>query len=442
MKEVTIGEILTSREERAKKQINLIKKFCRPVVCFTMNIAGPVKTSPLIIRAFKEGIRILRENIDSTIILEEDITISHTGCEALFSVDMSADSIKNICTGIEEASALGRLFDMDVIDTDGHKLERTSLRGCLVCHAPGRDCAAGRLHTVEEIQSVTRKIMQDYFLKKDSEHFSYLAEKCLLDEVYTTPKPGLVDMENSGSHTDMDIRSFEKSAKALTPYFAKCFEKGVETAHMPPEKTLKLLRADGIEAEKRMYEVTGGVNTHKGAIYSMGLLLSSVGRLWNFENPSVSVDAVCKECSRMVLPSLKEELQKAVSSTAGGKAYKNLGISGIRGEAASGFSSVIDIALPCYKNLLEKGYDSNYAGVITLLNLICSVEDTNVYHRGGMSGAQMAKNEARKLLDASPEPDINKVRELDELFIKSNLSPGGCADLLAVTYFLHSLLEE
>ncbi len=439
MQEVTIDQILLSREQRVLKQKSLLKQFGQPVICFTMNIAGPVKTSPLIVRAFQEGIHLLKEKLTDENILAQDISTALTGCEALFSVNLAAKKLKQICMEIEEASPLGRLFDMDVIDTSEKKLEREKLRGCIVCGAPGRECAAGRLHPVNAIQDTTKKIMEDYFFEKDTEYFSALAVKCLLDEVYTTPKPGLVDLNNNGSHRDMDVKTFESSAKALKPYFAKCFTIGKETADMPQKKVFEVLKDAGIRAEQLMYAATGGINTHKGAIYSMGILIAAVGRLWSPENKKANIEDVCRECSKMVLPTIKEELEKTGNSTAGGRLYTKHGFTGIRGEAASGFSSVLDTGLPCYKRLIKKGLDLNHAGAITLLYLICRVKDTNLYHRGGIEGAEMAIDEVKKLLKDFPEPEISMIATLDDLFIKNNLSPGGCADLIAVTYFLYNL---
>jgi len=284
MAEVTLSQILDSRDERVRKQQNILNQFNYPIISFTMNIAGPVKTSPLIERAFYEGIRHIKESFPENCIAYQDVSVKATGCEAIFSVNAKASDIKEICTNIEDNLTIGRLFDIDVIDITGSKLERKDVRGCLICGAPGKSCAASRAHSVDELQTATKKIIKDYFFLKDKERCSNLAVKSLLDEVHTTPKPGLVDYRNNGSHRDMDIPLFEKSADTLKPYFSKCFSIGKETSALSCDETFALLRKAGIKAEKAMYEATGGVNTHKGVIYSMGILCASLGRLWTAEN--------------------------------------------------------------------------------------------------------------------------------------------------------------
>ncbi len=439
MAEANLTQILDSRDERVKRQQNILSKFKYPIISFTMNIAGPVKTSPMIERAFFEGLKLLKESLPKDSVAYEETNIKVTGCEAIFSVNADATTLKNICTNIEDSVSMGRLFDMDIIDRDGRKLEREKVRGCFVCGADGRICAAGRVHSVDELQTATREIIENNFFLLDKERCSALAVKSLLDEVYTTPKPGLVDRNNNGSHTDMNLYLFEKSANALKTYFAQCFSIGKETSNLTYDETFAILRSAGILAEQAMYNATGGVNTHKGAIYSIGILCASIGRLWTPENPFADASNVCLESSNIVKNAVKKDFEEISAITAGGRLYLKYGLTGIRGEVLSGFYSVLKIGLPCYKSLIEENFGQNDAGVITLLHFIANVKDTNIYNRGGIEGAEYAVQAVRNMLKGSPEPTKKEIELLDEEFIKRNLSPGGCADLLAVTYFLYSL---
>ncbi len=440
--EVSLEQILHAREERVEKQKNILNRFKHPIVSFTMNIAGPIKTSPLIERSFYEGIRLLKESLPQECIIYEYTDIQITGCEAIFSVKYEPPKLKDICTSIEENHSIGRLFDMDVIDTDGTKLGRKNPRSCLICGIPGRACAAGRLHSVSELQLKTNEIMQYYFFCIDKEYISTLALNSLLDEVYTTPKPGLVDCRNNGSHTDMDINTFIKSSYALKPYFEECFLVGKSTAHLLPSQAFLILRKYGIEAEKTMYNATGGINTHKGAIYSMGILCASIGRLWKAEKPISSTLDICQESADLVKEAVEKDFEQIDSSTAGGRLYLEYGLGGIRKEAQSGFESVLKVGLPHYKRLRAKNLNANDAGAITLLHLILNVKDTNLYNRGGLEGAKYAVKITSELLTNFPQPNKEQIEALDDAFIKRNLSPGGCADLLAITYFLYSIDEQ
>lgn len=437
MGEVTLLEMLAAREERAKKQSELLKEFGCPIISFTMNIAGPQKTSPLIERAFDEGVRLLLCSIHPEKLRKKDIRTLKTGCECFLAVALPAATLKKICVEIEEKNSLGRLFDMDVIDISGKKLERENERGCIVCGKKGRGCAASRAHSAEELKSVTYKIMREHFAAFDRAAIAEKAAQSLVDEVNTTPKAGLVDRRNCGSHSDMNVQMFLKSAAALKGYFEKCVEIGQQTSKEPPENTFPPLKEAGIEAEKEMLRATAGVNTHKGAIYSMGLVCGAMGRLYCPENPIAKTEDILSESSRIVKDAAERDLNSASGKTAGERLYLEKSIRGIRGEALGGFPSVLNISLPAFYSALESGKSQNDAAALSLLELIARVEDTNLYKRGGIEGAKWAKNAARELLEK--RPSNKQIEALDDEFIKRNLSPGGCADLLALTLFLHSL---
>lgn len=437
--EVTLNDILNARETRVLRQQSLLAEHRVPLLCFTMNIAGPVKTTPLIERGFRAGLEMLHSRLPQEKILFREIRVLPTGCEANYAVSVSAQELKRLCAKIEDEHPLGRLFDMDVIGTDGIKLQRKKQRSCIICGATGRGCAASRAHLVEELQAVTSQMLTQYFRNRDREKIALRAMHSLIDEVHTTPKPGLVDRRNNGSHKDMDLRLFEISARSLQTYFQMCVQIGQETAHLNPEETFCPLRQAGLEAEKTMYQATGGVNTHKGAIYTMGILCGSIGRLWRADAPIADIDSVLAECGKIAQASIKADFAAADGSTAGQQMYLKYGIGGVRAEVAAGLPSVKRIALPCYRTALDSGLSKNAAGVLTLLHLIAHVDDTNLYHRGGPKGAHWAAWVVKTLLQDHPNPSLEQLETLDDAFIARNLSPGGCADLLAVAYFLQEI---
>ena len=428
-KHIALAQILAAREDRARAQQVLLAKFHCPILSFTMNIAGPVKDTPLIRRAFQEGIALIKTAVPAQAILSSQQAYNDTGCAALYAVDMDAQALKRICVEIEEGSSLGRLFDMDVLDTDGHKLERSDIRGCIVCGRPGRNCAARRLHSVENLQDVTQRMIIDYFAEADAEEVAENAVLSLLKEVNATPKPGLVDRRNTGSHRDMDMSMFTASAQALKPYFRECFTIG---RTLPPEAIFPTLRQAGLRAEQTMYQTTGGINTHKGAIFTMGILCGSIGSLWRADMPRPLSEAIFQQSAQLTAPHVTKDFVSATGVTAGERLYLTQGIPGARGEAAKGFPSV-QKALSFLRQQKGQGIGENDALVRTLLFLIAHVDDTNLHHRGGKQGAQWAAKAAQALL---PSPTKSQIEELDHGFIQRNLSPGGCADLLAAAIFL------
>ena len=269
---------------------------------------------------------------------------------------------------------------------------------------------------------------------------SEFAREALIDEVSATPKPGLVDSDNSGAHDDMDITTFVKSADALLPYFYKLCEYGYITADMSESDSLAQARVIGIEAEKAMYLATNGVNTHKGIIFSVGLVCMAVGRLFRL-NKAVNIgnicDTVAKTVSGICIKDYSEITDKSIMSN-GERIYKQYGIKGPRGEAESGFLTVRAFSYPFMKKCFQNGMDKNIAMVRTLVYIMSIVDDTNVINRGGVASAEYVKEKSATLYNS----DIEKIREFDKELTEKRLSPGGCADLLAVTRFIYLLESE
>ncbi|MCR5761142.1 MAG: citrate lyase holo-[acyl-carrier protein] synthase [Sphaerochaetaceae bacterium] len=439
MTEVTLAQVLDARENRARIQ-NKYLKTGHTVLSFCMNIPGPVKTSALIIRTFELGVSLITKAFeDNKIQIIERTDISEvTGPELICSISCSAKVAKEICVKIEDSCPAGRLFDMDIIDTDGTKLERESERSCLVCGKSGRYCASRRIHTVKELQDAVRKIMEETFCEYDGELISSLASSALEKEVRTTPKPGLVDLNNTGSHKDMDLSAFEKSIAALSSYWKDCFTAGFKNKG---ENCFSLIRERGKKAEKDMLEATGGVNTHKGAIFLLGTLCCACGRLWKDGKLCTDPVLLSEECSMLYRQSSVADFnsirEKKGPLTKGEEFFLKYGLKGARGELESGFESVLNTSLPMYEKALSLSYSENDAAVYSLLSLIGLGKDTNMVSRGGKEKADNYSALVQNMISDETYPSMEAVEEMDRLFIEQNLSPGGSADLLAVTLFLH-----
>ncbi|MDO5545099.1 MAG: triphosphoribosyl-dephospho-CoA synthase CitG [Eubacteriales bacterium] len=445
--EVTLLEMLEARERRANRQRVLLNAHGKTMVCFTMNIAGPVKNNALIRRGYALGKRLLREQLAVAgipVVYFEEIQ-EKAGNEAIFLLDDGPLAVKNVTVEIEDHAPIGRLFDMDVLCPDGRKVDRQELgregRKCLICGGMAQACARSRTHSVPELQEKTRQILGDAVLQEDCQTAARLATQALLYEVATTPKPGLVDRENSGSHRDMDFFTFQASAAALYPYFSQCVKVGRETED--PRETFRRLRLPGKLAEGEMLRATNGVNTHKGAIFSMGILCGALGRLereqWSDPN------AVLSECAAMTKGLVSEDyvnLTSETAKTAGQKLYLQYGITGVRGQAEGGFPAVLNVGLPKLEAALASGKSINEAGCAALLAMLADTVDTNMIHRGGYELAKETSEKLKALLEKEPFPSQSSLEALDAEFIEQNLSPGGTADLLALTYLLHFLKEE
>lgn len=271
-----------------------------------------------------------------------------------------------------------------------------------------------------------------------------LAVQALLYEVCTTPKPGLVDRANCGSHADMDIFTFINSAAALFPYFEICCAIGAQTAAEAPTATFAALRRPGMEAEDAMLCTTGGVNTHKGAVFSMGILCGAVGRLEAAADRG-DTDRILAECAAMTAGVTAEDFAGVTpenAATVGQRLYALYGITGVRGQAEAGFPTVREWGLPVLEQGLAMGKSFDEAGCAALLTMLAHAVDTNMIARSCVETAREVSSELRALLETDPYPDKKTLQQLDSDFIRRNLSPGGSADLLALCYFLHFLKES
>lgn len=243
-----------------------------------------------------------------------------------------------------------------------------------------------------------------------------LAEEALWLELELTPKPGLVDKLNSGSHRDMDHGLFVRSITAISPWFSRFAELGAEHAAKPASEQLRLIRPMGMACEQAMYAATGGINTHKGGIFALGLLCFAAGRVSN-----VNAQTLCCEVSNMCRGLVDRELvYRSGRATAGERQYQDYGLTGARGEAESGFATVRKVLAQWNRQSLHD----------LLLRLMVVNQDSNLVSRGGMEGLRYVQRYAQNVVDHGW--DRAALAEMDNALIARNLSPGGSADLLSV----------
>ena len=451
---VTVADMLDARDRRAERQKRFLET--SPVlICLTMNIPGPIKASAEILAAFREGVRRVQSAVGARPILYE----AFTGPEAYVPLNADAEVVKREMCRIEDEEPLGRLFDLDVLTGNGEKHGRSALgfspRSCLLCGKPAFACARSRAHSVPELSGEVSRRIDEWRRATLPERISEAAVRALIREAETTPKPGLVDRRNNGSHPDMSLEMLLRSARSLKPYFRECARAGIKLEEADAFPTLRAL---GMEAEKTMLNATGGVNAHKGAIFSLGLLAASAAAcLRSFE---ADAEKICARAGRMAAPHMEAHFRSLRAETAysfGDRLFLATGLRGARGEAADGFPSVLRIALPAL-DAEEMGNpaevvgssvtaDGNsvmpdaeeLSGAYALLRLAVEMDDTTLIRRGGRSRAEAAKKEIRAFLDSGLTRE--KVETLDDQFIRENLTLGGCADLLACAYFLRAVRE-
>ena len=457
---VTVADVLSARDARVERQNRMRLEHGLPLISFTMNIAGEIKRDEWIERAFLEGVRRIEAALaaDGIAVAAREKTLAFTGCEEIWAVDAPAEELKARMCAIEEMDALGRLFDIDVIDADGRKLERPMERHCLICGGPVRACARSRAHSARELSERAHEIIIAFLDEKRTLEIGEFAHRALICEANVTPKPGLVDRENSGAHRDMDLKLFHASADALRPWFADCARIGLAMRDAAPEQVFARLRKRGIEAENAMFAATNGVNTHKGALFSLGILCCAAAMEaagaplpvkrncaadeqtgLNHASADARTQAILNRAAALAQPALGDltALHPGDARTGGEAQYLDSGRTGVRGEAAAGFPHARDCGLPALKRALRDGASFNEACLHALLALMACVEDSNILRRRGVAALRSVQSRAQALLEQGFTMD--ELRHMNDDFVRENLSPGGSADLLAVSIFLHEI---
>ncbi len=257
------------------------------------------------------------------------------------------------------------------------------------------------------------------------------ASGALVDELALAPKPGLVSFVDSGSHADMDAQTFMRSIHALRPYFADIAALGHARAGFDR------LQARGLSAEARMLAATGGVNTHRGAVFMLGLLCAGAGAVVRDGGP-LQPDRLREAVQRHWGAALQARSTQA-SPLPGNVARRRYGLAGAAHEAANGFPTLFEVVLPALTRALARGLPPEQARLDALFHAMAVLDDTNLAHRGGLAGLRQVQRAARAFLDAggAARPGARAAAlALHHDLVRRRLSPGGAADTLAAACWL------
>lgn len=273
---------------------------------------------------------------------------------------------------------------------------------------------------------------------------AHLATRALHAELDTTPKPGLVDKDNSGAHRDMDHALMSRSIRAIHPYFVRLALLGF-AADMPSHDDIV---KTGIEAERAMFEATNGVNTYKGALFSMGLaVVAAAGKAW--QGSSITPQALSAAISKLAFafPDTKGTHGSKAKQTA---ASETATFKGALDNAREGYPMLFNDWLPFYANLSKNG--EPHALHLTLLRIMCDLDDTNIVYRTSLAMMKQVKEESRDVLSrwseathGTPQDDGGTnldtiLGDMNRSFVQRNISPGGSADMLSLVVFINGVL--
>lgn len=285
-------ERLAAYLEEKEARVERRKAFSRrhageTVVQLALNIPGRIKDSALLRRLLASGMSEFALQFPQ--FTECALTNASAGPSALFAAAETPQSVKEKTAELEALHPWSRLYDFDVYDAGGKTVSLASRHGmgrtCFVCSRPAALCMREKSHSAEDVaQSVTDRLARfaayetAFTVSAAARRAGVLALRAALYEVGLQPKPGLVDPAHSGSHEDMDFFTFQRSAAAISSFFPRFFAAGEWIAD-DPAFLLAVLRLIGLEAEEAMYEATGHINTHKGLIFSLGLVLGAAGEV-------------------------------------------------------------------------------------------------------------------------------------------------------------------
>jgi triphosphoribosyl-dephospho-CoA synthase len=278
------------------------------------------------------------------------------------------------------------------------------------------------------------------FMQPFSRLAAHHAVRALYAEVTLEPKPGLVSLHDNGSHTDMTAATFVRSLFALRNYFPAITQAGFEGS------PFCALQALGLAAESRMLRATGGVNTHRGAVFALGLLCAAAGNLHRKGKrltPEMLRECLQARWGEALHAQAAAALTRAPTSH-GQRAARAYGLRSALDEAADGFPTLFETTLPALQNALSDGFAPRAARVQALFATMAVLDDTNVAHRGGSDGLDWLKDQAAAFLQSGgvAQPDwLAQARAFHARCVQRRLSPGGAADVLACACWVHSMHE-
>jgi holo-ACP synthase / triphosphoribosyl-dephospho-CoA synthase len=435
---------LAARDARSllRKEISLRG---HPSISLNLNVPGYPKVNPVTTRFFSYCCEDLKFHLASNRVETEfeKAIVQGDAAGDFFIVPVSGDphklaEIKDICEDFEEKHAWGRFIDVDITDTACKPVSSGKSKSCFYCgEYPADVCRRDKRHEPEEVRTFMFTKMKAYCRqqreKTITRNLSSLALQSILHEISLTPKPGLVDKISNGSHDDMNYGTFINSTASISGYFNELVRAGFDFTEKDMTKALPVIRNIGLRMEKAMFRSTGNVNTQKGIIFLMGISLFSSGYYFGHDDEFRTekfrsiIKSICKN--------LTGELQKTLHppETHGEHVYKNMKIAGARGEAENGFPMAFDYGLP--ELMKSPGLDEKVL-LRAFLAIAANNNDTNILFRS----SEDVLNKFRKL--SQNALDTDDADPLAEFCIKHKISPGGSADMLAVSIYLYLLIND
>ncbi len=385
------------------------------LVALSLGVPGADKTPPGAAALFAWACQAVAEAFSGARLLarREDAL----GPFALWAVPGEAGAVKLRCVALESCRPAARLVDLDVYASDGAPADRAALelppRACLCCAEPARECIRLGRHSFAALVGRARELLSERLSR-----LSGALVEGLRRELFLTPKPGLVDRDDSGSHPDLSLELMERSIDLVGAHLAALCG---SLARGEP-----LARQVGLAAQsERAMRDELGTNTHKGAAFLGGVLLAALHRSGSEEEGEVraAVVAVAREVTLLAAP----------RGTHGAEARERFGVGGVVREVERGLPALFEVALPAFRAARGRGADAEAASFAALARLMQSVEDTTALHRCGRAGLARLREDGAQLERLVAEgAHLPFLQQCNARYRRMNLTMGGVADLLGV----------
>ncbi|MBN2893376.1 MAG: triphosphoribosyl-dephospho-CoA synthase [Bacteroidales bacterium] len=444
-----IDKILKARENRFKIREGYVRRDLA-TLSLTLNIPGYPKHNQLTEQCFQFVLDDLKNYLLANRIFiekeEEYNQIDEAGRFFLTSLTHGIKEVEQIKLKTEEfenSHELGRIIDVDIFDKFGKPVSSGKQKTCIICSdKPAILCMREKTHSYDELRSfIFDKIWSFNFEQRNQkikQKLSEIATKSILLEVSLTPKPGLVDFRDSGAHTDMNFHVFMASSAAISQFWSEFAEAGLNFDENLQD-ALPIVRQIGLKAERAMFKATNGINTQKGLIFLLGLSVFTTGYFFkttdNFDEKTF-IEVLKEICFKLV----ENELISVENKRSHGeKTFEKYGLkgAGARLQAEKGFPLVFNQILPFLRenlnnDLLMDTDKTNDVFKTALVKIINKLDDSNVLYRKGLITAENLKKLAGKVIKGK-----KTYKELCDFCLNENISPGGAADILAVSLFFY-----
>ncbi|WP_300391298.1 triphosphoribosyl-dephospho-CoA synthase CitG [Fusobacterium sp.] len=442
-----LNKFLDDREKRVQLQNSLLERYSLPLLTIRANYPGENKWESIPIE-ITEIVAKEMEILFKERLIKKEIIENLEGKIYLYFINLDPKSIKELTIQFEEKHILGRCVDLDVYTTEGTGISRSDFnlpkRKCLICDDLAFACGRSMKHSHSEIKDKinSKYIAYQNFLKRREVTINTIADlslESMIYEVSSFPGFGLVTPLTQGAHKDMNLLTFLKSSFILKDGFKKMAE--IMFSDLPLDIAFKRLREIGKETEKKMFQATDGVNTHKGMIFLLGIVVGATSRTLYQNKDFINIQTLVSQMTRDILKDF-ENIDTKKTLTHGEKLFLSHKFTGIRGEVKNGLDIIFSGALPVFNSALKESADINKASVHTLIYLMSKVMDSTIVYRHNLEVLEDVKKEMKAIFESGGvfNYSLDFLFELENRYIQKNISPGGSADLLAVTIFFHKIL--